>query len=124
MGLVAPSPPAHKIRAPSAAKPAAAPLPTPPEIFLATSKRRASTPPGLPLRAAAAQPPMQASPKAAMAPPSSSLALRFACRRGGKAIFVHHRFPRSAFYVFEKGLGRFLLLRTLHHHRSLLNRRV
>src|SRR5882672_2170473 len=120
----APSPPAHKIRAPSAVKPAAAPPLTPPEIFLAISKMPASMPPELPPRATASQPPMQASAKAATAPPSSSLPLHFTGRRRGETILLHHRFPRGAFYVFEKGLRRFFLLRTLHYHRSLLNRRV
>src|SRR6266403_673099 len=124
MDHAAPSPPAHKIRARSAAKPAAALPPTPPEIFLAISKMPASMPPGLPPRATASQPPMQASAKAATAPPSSSLPLHFTGRRRGETILLHRRFPRGALYVFEKGLRRLFLLRTLHHHRSLLNRRV
>src|SRR6266446_6068580 len=124
MDHAAPSPPAHKIRARSAARPAAALPPTPPEIFHATSKMRASRPPGLPPRATASQPPMQASAKAATAPPSSRLPFLFAGRRRGETILVHRRFPRGAFYVFEKSLGRFFLLRVLHHHRGLLNRRV
>src|SRR6266403_1386872 len=124
MDRVAPSPPAHKIRARSGAKRAEALPPTPPEIFLATSKRRASMPPGLPPRATAAPPPLQVSAKAATAPPSSRLSLHFAGRRRGETILVHHGFPRGAFYVFEKGLRRFFLLRTLHHHRCLLNWRV
>src|SRR6266403_1541703 len=114
MDRVAPSPPAHKIRARSGAKRAEALPPTPPEIFLATSKRRASMPPGLPPRATAAPPPLQVSAKAATAPPSSRLSLHFAGRRRGETILVHHGFPRGAFYVFEKGLRRFFLLRTLH----------
>src|SRR6266403_6046055 len=124
MDHAAPSPPAHKIRARSAATPAAAPPRIPPEIFLATSKMQASMPPGLPPRATAAPPPMQASAKAAMARPSSSLGFHFAGRRRGETILVHHGFPRSAFYVFEKILRRFFLLRILHHYRGLLNRRV
>src|SRR6266850_4518227 len=124
MDRVAPSPPAHKIRARSGAKRAEALPPTPPEIFLATSKRRASMPPGLPPRATASPPRLQVSAKAATALPSSSLRFRIGGRRRGETILLHHRFPRGAFYVFEKGLRRFFLLRTLHHHRSLLNRRV
>src|SRR5713226_10431207 len=124
MDHAAPSPPAHKIRAQSAATPAAAQLRIPPEIFLATSKMPASMPRGPPPRATAAPPPLQASAKAAMAPPSSSLPFRFAGRQRGETIPVHHRSPRGAFYVFEKGLRRFFLLRTLYHHGSLLNRRV
>src|SRR6266436_1164237 len=120
----APSTPERNNRALSAAKLAAAPPPIPPETFLAISKMQASRPPGLPPRATAAPPPMQASAKAATAPPSSSPPFRLAGRRRGKAILIHHRFPRSAFYVFEKGSRRFLFLRTLHHHRSLLNRRM
>src|SRR6266436_4122301 len=119
-----PSPPAHKIRARSAARPAAALPPTPPEIFHATSKMRASRPPGLPPRATASQPPMQASPKAAMAPPSSGLPFHFAGGRRGETILVHHGSPCGALYVFDKSLRRFFLLRILHHHRGLLNRRV